>query len=381
MSMKLKTFFSGLQKRKYREPDKFNVLHSASQWKLIWAKFKDHKLALVGLYVLGFFYLTILFAPIIMPYDPWDDSKYIYAPPTRIRILHEGKLHRPFVYRQDIVLNPETFDRIFIADQSVPYSIRFFVKGAEYHWLRILRGNTHLFGVDEKAKINLMGTDVLGRDCFSRNISGLQISLTVGLLGVFITFILGCIIGGFAGYYGGVVDLVVQRLVEFISCIPTIPMWMALSAVIPQDWGNLKVYFAITVILALRSWTGLSRQVRSKLLQLREEEYIVAARVSGTSGWKIITTHLLPGFMSYLIVSLTLEIPKMILGETTLSFLGLGLRAPTVSLGVLLQDAQNLAAISAYPWLLVSALMVVLAVMAFNFVGDGIRDAADPYKN
>jgi len=379
--MKLKTFFSGLQKRKYREPDKFNVLHSASQWKLIWAKFKDHKLALVGLYVLGFFYLTILFAPIIMPYDPWDDSKYIYAPPTRIRILHEGKLHRPFVYRQDIVLNPETFDRIFIADQSVPYSIRFFVKGAEYHWLRILRGNTHLFGVDEKAKINLMGTDVLGRDCFSRNISGLQISLTVGLLGVFITFILGCIIGGFAGYYGGVVDLVVQRLVEFISCIPTIPMWMALSAVIPQDWGNLKVYFAITVILALRSWTGLSRQVRSKLLQLREEEYIVAARVSGTSGWKIITTHLLPGFMSYLIVSLTLEIPKMILGETTLSFLGLGLRAPTVSLGVLLQDAQNLAAISAYPWLLVSALMVVLAVMAFNFVGDGIRDAADPYKN
>lgn len=381
MSIKLNTFLSGLRKRKDREPDKFNVLHSASQWKLIWAKFKDHKLALLGLYVLGFFYLSILFAPLITPYDPWDDSKYIYAPPTKIRFFHEGGLHRPFVYRQNIVLNPENFERIFISDQLVPYYIRFFVKGPEYHWLGIIKGNIHLFGVDEQAKINLMGTDVLGRDCFSRNISGLQISLTIGLLGVLITFILGCIIGGFAGYYGGIVDLIVQRLVEFISCIPTIPMWMALSAVIPQDWGNLKVYFAITIILALRSWTGLSRQVRSKLLQLREEEYIVAAKVSGTSGWKIITTHLLPGFMSYLIVSLTLEIPKMILGETTLSFLGLGLRAPTVSLGVLLQDAQNLAAISAYPWLLVSALMVVLAVMAFNFVGDGIRDAADPYKN
>ncbi len=381
MSMKTPTFFRGFRKPKNSEPNKFNALHSASQWALIWAKFKDHKLAIVGLYILVIFYACILFSPIITPYDAWEDSKYIYAPPSKIRIFHQGKLSRPFVYKQDIILNTETFERTFKPDKSKPYPVRFFVKGAEYRWLGLVKGNIHLFGVDPQTSINLMGTDVLGRDCFSRNISGLQISLTVGLLGVFIAFILGSVIGGIAGYYGGIIDNIVQRLVEFISCIPTIPMWMALSAVIPQDWGNLKVYFAITVILALRSWTGLSRQVRSKLLQLREEEYIVAAKVCGTSGWKIITTHLLPGFMSYLIVSLTLEIPKMILGETTLSFLGLGLRAPTVSLGVLLQDAQNLAAISAYPWLLISALLVVIAVLAFNFVGDGIRDAADPYKN
>ena len=379
--MKILRNIKGYPKRKKEAEKNYNPLYSASQWTLIWVKFKDHKLALVGLIILSLFYFAVLFAPIIAPYDSWEDSKYIYAPPTRIHLIHNGKLHRPFVFRQNIITNPETFDRAFETDYSKPYPIRFFVKGFEYRWLGIIKGNRHLFGLEDGVTINLMGTDVLGRDCFSRNIRGLQISLTVGLIGVFITFVLGCIIGGVAGYYGGVIDIILQRIMEFISSIPTIPMWMALGAIIPSDWGNLKVYFAITVILALRSWTGLSRQVRSKLLQLREEEYVVAAKISGTSDWKIITTHLLPGFMSYLIVSLTLEIPKMILGETTLSFLGLGLRAPTVSLGVLLQDAQNLAAISSYPWLMISALMVILAVLAFNFVGDGIRDAADPYKN
>jgi peptide/nickel transport system permease protein len=377
----MQTFKHIFLKRKKKEPDKFNKLHSASQWKLIWAKFRDHKLALAGLYLLAFFYICILFAPIISPYGAWQDSKYIYSPPTKIHLFHEGELHRPFVYHREIIIDTASFERKFITDKSTAYPIRFFVKGSSYYWLGFIKGNIHLFGVDKETTINLMGTDILGRDCFSRNISGLQISLTVGLIGVFITFVLGCFIGGIAGYYGGIVDSVLQRLVEFISCIPTIPMWMALAAVIPKDWGNLKVYFAITLILALRSWTGLARQIRSKLLQLREEEFIVAAVVSGTNGWKIITTHLLPGFMSYLIVALTLEIPKMILGETSLSFLGLGLRAPTVSLGVLLQDAQNLAAISAYPWLLIAALLVVVAVLAFNFVGDGIRDAADPYTN
>jgi peptide/nickel transport system permease protein len=379
--MKLLRFIKGLFIEDKTVHARVNSLHSASQWSLIWAKFKDHKLAHIGLIILGILYFTIMFAPFIMPYGSWEDSKYVYCPPTRIRIFHEGKLHRPFVYNQKITVNPNTFERIYETDKSKPYPIRFIVKGFEYHWLGLIKENRHLFGVDGDVRLNLMGTDIIGRDCFSRNISGLQISLTVGLIGVFVTFVLGCIIGGVAGYYGGVIDNVVQRLIEFISSIPTIPMWMALGAIIPSDWGNLKVYFAITVILALRSWTGLSRQVRSKLLQLREEEYIVAAKVSGTSDWKIITTHLLPGFMSYLIVSLTLEIPKMILGETTLSFLGLGLRAPTVSLGVLLQDAQNLAAITAYPWLLISAVMVVISVLAFNFVGDGIRDAADPYKD
>jgi peptide/nickel transport system permease protein len=379
--MKIVNIIKGYFKRKINEPAHYNKLHSASQWTLMWVKFKDHKLAYIGLYILAILYLCILFAPIIAPYNPWEDSKYIYSPPSHIRFFHNGKLNRPFVYKKTIITNPETFERVYETDYTKPYPILFFVKGSEYRWLGLIKGNWHLFGVDKKASINLMGTDMLGRDCFSRNISGLKISLTVGLFGVLVTFVLGCVIGGLAGYYGGVTDNIVQRLVEFISCIPTIPMWMALGAVIPQDWGNLKVYFAITIILALRSWTGLSRQVRSKLLQLREEEFIVAAKVSGTSDWKIITTHLLPGFMSYLIVSLTLEIPKMILGETTLSFLGLGLRAPTVSLGVLLQDAQNLAAVSAYPWLMISAVLVIISVLAFNFVGDGIRDAADPYKN
>lgn len=355
--------------------------YAASQWKLMWLKFKDHKLAAVGLFLLLFFYITALFAPIIAPYDPWEDSPSIYAPPTRVHFFHEGKLCRPFIYKTEIIVNPETFDRSFITKTSVRYPIRFFVTGDEYRWLGLFKGRMHLFGCDENVRLHLLGTDMLGRDCFSRSIWGTQISLTVGMIGVFITFILGCIIGGFAGYYGGTVDNIVQRIMEFVTCIPTIPMWMALSATIPSDWSNVKVYFAITIILSLRSWTGLSRQIRSKLLQLREEDYVIAAKVSGSSDWKIILTHLLPGFASYLIVSLTLEIPKMILGETTLSFLSLGLRPPTVSWGVLLQDAQNLAAVSASPWLMFPAVMVVLAVLAFNFVGDGLRDAADPYKD
>ena len=370
-----------LLKRKYSTQHKKEHINSGSQWNLIWLKFKDHKLAKIGLYILFIFYFAVIFAPFIVPYDPWQDSEYIYTPPTRVRFFHNGVLKRPFVYRLKVIVDNSTFERNFEVDTSKIYPVHFFVTGYEYRLLGIFKSRLHLFGVDKSASINLLGTDVLGRDCFSRNLLGMQISLTVGMLGVIITFILGCIIGGISGYYGGIVDNFLQRLMEFITCIPTIPMWMALGAVIPNNWGNVKVYFAITIILALRSWTGLSRQVRSKLLQLREEDYIVAAKVSGTSGWNIITTHLLPGFISYLIVSLTLEIPKMILGETTLSFLGLGLRPPTLSWGVLLQDAQNLAAVSAFPWLMFPALLVILSILAFNFVGDGLRDAADPYKD
>jgi peptide/nickel transport system permease protein len=353
---------------------------SWSQWKLIRAKFSSHKLALVSIWLLGAFYLVALFAPFLAPYGPWQPSPYAYAPPTRVHLFFHGRFVGPVVFRTKIEADPQTFERNFVVDESQPVPIRWFVRGTPYRFLGFIPGSLRLFGVEKSARINLMGTDILGRDCFSRNLIATQISLTVGLIGVFITFVLGCVIGGASGYYGGVVDNVVQRFMEFVTCLPTVPMWMALGAAIPPSWSNLKVYFAITIILALRSWTGLSRQVRSKLLEMREEDYIVAARVAGTTDWGIIFSHLLPGFASYLIVSLTVEIPRMILGETTLSFFGLGLRPPTVSWGVLLQDAQNLAAISTYPWLMYPALMVVVCVLAFNFLGDGLRDAADPYK-
>jgi peptide/nickel transport system permease protein len=353
--------------------------YSASQWQLMWAKFKDHKLAVISLWVLGGFYLIALLGPFLAPYDSWQPSPFAFAPPIRIHVFHQGHLTRPVVYGMKMISNPQTFERIIVPDPATVLPVRFFVRGSEYRWLWLVRSRLHLFGVDAGGQINLLGTDILGRDCFSRDIVSTQISVTVGLVGVFITFILGCLIGGASGYYGGVVDNAVQRFMEFVTCLPTIPMWMALGAVIPPQWSNLKVYFAITVILALRSWTGLSRQVRSKLLQSRQEDYVIAARVAGASDWRIILTHLLPGFASYLIVSLTLEIPRMILGETTLSFFGLGLRPPTVSWGVLLQDAQNLAAISIYPWLMFPAIMVVACVLAFNFLGDGLRDAADPF--
>lgn len=354
--------------------------YSASQWQLMWAKFKDHKLALASLAVLAVFYMIALLGPFLAPYDSWRTSRYSFAPPVRIHLFQNGRLMRPFVYGMRMISDPRTFERSVVLDTSTILPVRFLVRGDAYEWLWMVRGNLHLFGVDSGGQIDLLGTDILGRDCFSRDIVSTQISVTVGMVGVFISFVLGCLIGGASGYYGGVVDNVVQRFMEFVTCLPTIPMWMALGASIPAQWGNLKVYFAITVILALRSWTGLSRQVRSKLLQLREEDYVVAARVAGASDWRIILTHLLPGFASYLIVSLTLEIPRMILGETTLSFFKLGLRPPTVSWGVLLQDAQNLAAISVYPWLMFPAVMVVVCVLAFNFLGDGLRDAADPYK-
>lgn len=235
-------------------------------------------------------------------------------------------------------------------------------------------------GGQDGAPLFIFGTDSLGRDLFSRSIYATRISLTIGLVGVFITFILGCLFGGISGYYGGWVDIVIQRIIEFLMSIPMLPLWMALSAALPRQWSQLQLYFAITIILAIASWTGLARVVRGKLISLRSEDYVTAAVLSGVSDARIIVKHLLPGFTSYLIVSVTLSIPAMILGETALSFLGLGLQAPTVSWGVLLSGAQNIKSIALYPWTMIPGLFVILAVLAFNFVGDGLRDAADPYK-
>ncbi|MEO8245298.1 MAG: ABC transporter permease [bacterium] len=353
----------------------------ATQWQLMWWKFRAHKVGFASLIILCVIILSALFAPFLTPADPWKTSSFVYAPPMPVRIFDNGQLQRPFVYGLKQVVDPVALSRTYTEDPSVILPIRFFVEGAPYKLLFLFDSNIRLFGVDDGKPIFLLGTDSLGRDFLSRAVTASQISLSIGLVGVFITFIMACGIGGVAGYYGGLIDNLLQRFMEFVTSIPTLPMIMALSAAIPLDWPQLQTYFVITVILALRSWTGLSRVVRSKLIQLREEEYILAAKVAGTRDWKIIVTHLLPGFTSVLIVQLTMAIPAMILWETALSFVGLGLRPPTVSWGVLLQDAQNIGSIASRPWLLFPALHLIVTVVAFNFVGDALRDAADPYND
>jgi peptide/nickel transport system permease protein len=279
------------------------------------------------------------------------------------------------------VIDPVALSRTYSEDREVIQPIRLFHRGDSYRLLWLIDTDLHLFGVEGGGPLFLLGTDSLGRDFLSRAVTASQISLSIGVVGVIITFVMACAIGGTAGYYGGVTDNLLQRFMEFVTSIPTLPMIMALSAAIPLTWPQLQTYFVITIILALRSWTGLSRVVRSKLIQLREEEYILAAKVAGTRDARIIFSHLLPGFTSVLIVHLTLAIPAMILWETALSFVGLGLRPPTVSWGVLLQDAQNIGSVATRPWLMFPALHLIVTVVAFNFVGDALRDAADPYSD
>jgi peptide/nickel transport system permease protein len=353
----------------------------ATQWQLMWWKFRAHRVGFISLIILGIITFAALFAPFLTPADPWRTSGLVYAPPMAIHVFHDGQLQAPFVYGIKQVVDPILFSRTYAEDTDVINTIQFFVRGDPYNLLFLFPTDIHLFGLEGDAPIHLLGTDSLGRDFLSRAIAASQISLSIGIVGVIITFAMACAIGGVAGYYGGVVDNLLQRFMEFVTSIPTLPMIMALGAAIPLTWPQLQTYFVITVILALRSWTGLSRVVRSKLIQLREEDYILAAKVAGTRDSRIIFSHLLPGFTSVLIVHLTLAIPGMILWETALSFVGLGLRPPTISWGVLLQDAQNVGSIAARPWLLFPALHLIVAVVAFNFVGDALRDAADPYND
>ena len=361
--------------------DAEDKLYVASQWRLMARKFTRHKLAVVGGIVLGIYYFLALFAEFFQTYDAFlRFPDHIYAPPTKVHFVHEGRLHlQPFVYGLTPSRDPESLRRIYTEDQSIVYPIRLFVRGSDYKLWGLIRSNIHFLGTDG-GQLFLFGTDNLGRDMFSRNISGARISLTIGLVGVALSFILGCLLGGISGYYGGPVDNVIQRVIEFLLSLPTIPLWMGLSAALPPDWSPLKVYFGITIILAVRGWCGLARVVRGKILELRQEDFTMAARIAGANDMSIITRHLLPGFLSYLIVSLTLAIPYMILGETALSFLGLGLRPPIVSWGVLLKEAQNFRTVSLHPWLLLPGLSVIIVVLVFNFLGDGLRDAADPYK-
>jgi peptide/nickel transport system permease protein len=353
----------------------------ASQRQLIWWKFRKHKLAIVGGVVLIFFYTVAVFCEFFAPYGSQDRQiQFIYCPPTGIHFFSaEGFSARPFVYGLTSTLDEKTYERKHVKDPSQKYTVYFFVRGSKYKLWGLFETDIHLFGTKE-GSIFLFGTDKLGRDVFSRSVYAARISLSIGLVGVFICFILGCVFGGISGYYGGAVDMIIQRAIELLISVPSIPLWMSLAAALPQDWSSMKNYFFITIILSTVGWCGLARVVRGKLLELRQEDFVMAAKISGAPDGKIITRHLLPSFFSYLIVNLTLSIPNMIMGETALSFLGLGIRAPAVSWGSLLFDAQNFRTVALFPWLLIPALFVIVVVLCFNFVGDGLRDAADPYK-
>jgi peptide/nickel transport system permease protein len=358
-------------------------LYTASQWWLIWQKFRRHKLAVIGGVVLAILYTLAILAPFVSPYEPnYKFNENLNTPPSTIYLTDENGSFgfRPYVCGLKRENDPVTLKRIYTADCTQKHYIHFFATGQPYKLFGSIEMNLHLFTVSEEGRLFLFGTDGLGQDVFSRVIHAGQISLSVGLVGIGLSFILGCIIGGISGYYGGWVDVVIQRIIEFLISIPTLPLWMGLSAALPRTWTQIQIYFAITIILALAGWTGLARVVRGKIISTRGETFVKAAELAGASRARIIWRHLLPSFASYLIVNITLSIPGMILGETALSFLGLGLRPPVVSWGVMLSEAQNVRTIAQYPWLLVPVIFVVLTVLAFNFVGDGLRDAADPYK-
>lgn len=360
---------------------KVHRIDYATHWQLMLWKFRKNRMALIAVGVLGIFLIISLFAEFIAPYKSGTRNiNYLQGPPLRVHLLDDrGNFHfHPFIYEMVKNRDPVTFRVSYITDTSKQIPIRFFIRGETYRFWGLFESNFHLFGVD-KGFINLFGTDQLGRDLFSRIMYATRISLSVGAIGVFFVFILGLIMGGIAGYLGGMADEFIMRLMEFIRSIPTLPLWLALAAALPREWSSLKVYLAVTIILASVGWTNLGRRVRSKLISIREEDFILSARLAGCSDTRIIVHHMLPSFMSYIIVDLTISFPYIILAETALSFLGLGLREPIVSWGVLLYSAQNVHSLAQIPWLLITGLFVVVAVLAFNFMGDGLRDAADPF--
>jgi len=355
--------------------------YTASQWQLVWWRFRRHKLAMVGAVVLVVMALLGAFADFFAPYGPTErDRDYIAGPPQMPLFWDQnGVSPWPFIHGVKTERDPVTLRKIAVVDPDTRHYLRLFVQGERYRMFGLIEGNIRFFGADE-SRIHLFGTDDLGRDIFSRTLYATGTSLSIGVLGVLVAFVLALIIGGIAGYFGGWIDYAIQRLTEIVRVVPVIPLYMGLAAAFPRDWSNLQVYFAMTLIFGLVGWPTLARRVRSHLLAQRSEDYVLAAELSGAKAGRIIGKHLLPSFTSYIIVDLVISFPYMILSETALSFIGLGLRPPSVSWGILLQSAQNIRAIEQAPWVFLPAAFVVVAVLAFTILGDGLRDAADPYQ-
>lgn len=355
--------------------------YTASQWQLIWWRFLRHRLAMVGGCVLLLMGISGLFADFISPYGGTTrDRDYVYGPPQMPRFWdHNGFSPRPFVHGLKTERDPVTLRKIATVDREIRRYLHFFVRGDKYSFFGLFKSDLHLFGVDQ-GKIHLFGTDDLGRDVFSRTLFATGTSMSVGIIGVLVAFVLALIIGGIAGYAGGWIDYGIQRVTEIIRVVPVIPLFMGLTAAFPQNWSNIQVYFAMTLVLGFVGWPTLARRIRGHLLSQRNEDYVLAAELSGASGYRVISKHLLPSFTSYIIVDLVITFPYTILSETALSFIGLGLRPPSISWGILLQSAQNIRAIEQAPWLFIPAAFVVIAVLAFTILGDGLRDAADPYQ-
>ncbi|PYN80954.1 MAG: peptide ABC transporter permease [Candidatus Rokuibacteriota bacterium] len=355
----------------------------ASNWRLVWWRFRKHRLALLSALLLLALYVVVLCPDFFSTQDPEaTDARLAFIPLQRLHVLDGG---RPSPWVPDVVgkRNPTTLRMEWRVDESRKIPVRFFVTGYSYRLLGIVQTRTHLLGAataDGRERLYLLGTDRLGRDQWSRLVHGTRTSMTIGLTAVTFSVVLGVLLGGISGYFGGLADVVIQRLIELLQSLPTIPIWLALTAALPRDWSPPQVFFAITVILSLVGWTTLGREVRGRFLTLRDEDFVLAAELAGASQGRIIARHMVPTFLSHIIATSTLAIPAMIINETSLSFLGLGIRPPAISWGVLLQEAQNIQTVALAPWLLVPGLVVILSVLAFNLVGDGLRDAADPYS-
>ena len=356
----------------------------ASQWKLVWQRFLKHRLAVVATVVVLGFYLVSAFAEFFAVHDPLAQSaSRTFVPPQRIHFFDGLKPSWPYVYGLNRERDPLTLQPLYKPDESKRYSIKLFARGLEYKLLGLVKTNIHLMGLntdEDPIPLYLLGSDRLGRDLFSRLMYATRISMSIGLVGVGLSLFLGVLLGGISGYRGGVADVIIQRFIEFVRSIPTIPLWLGLAAAVPKEWTLLQIYFAITIIISLLGWTTLAREVRGRFLALRSEDFVVAARLYGTSELRIIFRHMIPSFMSHIIATTTLAVPAIIIAETALSFLGLGLRPPAISWGTLLFEAQNLNAIANASWVMIPAPFVILAILALNFMGDGLRDAADPYS-